>query len=364
MRGKNIMKYLIYPFYDECSSLIELLGYKEENAEFEYVVYPMAWTKKVNIPVGISGSCDYEECLNFVKGVIIADISKYPYLYQDIIKKIHIALDNGCAVKCCAKLEEEDRKEFENLSEQFFYYQEDPRKIQDVKNNGNPYQIQDCVVVGVGNLLQEMDSLEEVSHLYKKLSKEGYKISVITSNRNGMIMGYNLFPEEILQDAYDTQVLELNRYFNKVQEEDHADILLVQIDGGMLKYSNICYGDFGVKSYIVSQALAIDYFLLVSPVVDMTQENYQELSTIFKHRFGYNIDAVLFENLYIDLEESDSEEKIIYRKIDEIEMQKIMERNYIPGSSDIIYGSNSDTKVYDLITENCIEKLSSDYRQI
>ena len=209
-----------------------------------------------------------------------------------------------------------------------------------------------------------MDSLSETSHLYKKLSEEGYKVSVITSNRNGTIMGYNLFPEEILQDAYDTQVLELNRYFNKVQEEDHADILLVQIDGGMLKYSNICYGDFGIKSYIVSQALAIDYFLLVSPVVDMTHENYQELSTIFKHRFGYNIDAVLFESLYIDLEESDSEEKIIYRKIDEIEMQKIMKENYIFETSNIMYGINSDMKVYDLITENCIEKLSSDYRQI
>lgn len=358
------MKYLIYPFYDECSSLIELIRDKEKNIKFEYAVYPRAWIKKVNIPAEILGSCDYEECLNLVNGVIITDISKYPYLYQDIIKKIHIALDNGCTVKCCAKLEEEDRKEFENLSERFFYYQEDFKKIQDVKNNGNPYQIQDCVVVGVGNLLQGMDSLEEVSHLYKKLSEEGYKVSVITSNRNGTIMGYNLFPEEILQDAYDTQVLELNRYFNKVQEEDHADILLVQIDGGMLKYSNICYGDFGVKSYIVSQALAIDYFLLVSPVVDMTQKNYQELSTIFKHRFGYNIDAVLLKNLYIDLEESDSEEKIIYRKIDKIEMQKIMEGNYISESPDIMYGVNFDTKAYDLITENCIKKLSSYYRQI
>lgn len=358
------MKYLIYPFYDECSSLIELIRDKEKNIKFEYAVHPRAWIKKVDIPAEILGSCDYEECLNLVKGVIITDISKYPYLYQDIIKKIHIALNNGCTVRCCAKLEEEDRKEFENLSERFFYYQEDFKKIQDVKNNGNPYQIQDCVVVGVGNLLQGMDSLEEVSHLYKKLSEKGYKVSVITGNRNGTIMGFNLFPEEILKDAYDTQVLELNRYFNKVQEEDHADILLVQIDGGMLKYSNICYGDFGVKSYIVSQALAIDYFLLVSPVVDMTQENYQELSTIFKYRFGYNIDAVLLKNLYIDLEESDSEEKIIYRKIDEIEMQKIMEGNYISESPDIMYGINFDTKVYDLITENCIEKLSSDYRQI
>lgn len=364
MRGKNTMKYLIYPFYDECSSLIELMRYKEENVSVEYVVYPRAWIKKVNIPAGIVESCDYEEYLNFVKGVIITDISKYPYLYKDIIKKIHIALNNGCTVKCCAKLEEEDRKEFENLSERFFYYQEDLKKIQNVKNNGNPYQIQDCVVVGVGNLLHGMDSLEEISHLYKKLYEEGYKVSVITSNRNGMIMGYNLFPEEILQDTYDTQVLKLNRYFNKIQEKSHADILLIQIDGGMLKYSNICYGDFGVRSYIVSQALAIDYFLLVSPVVDMIQENYQELSTMFKYRFGYNIDAVLFENLYIDIEESDSEEKIIYRKIDETEMRKIMEKNYIPGSSDIIYGINSDMKVYDLITENCIEKLSSDYRQI
>lgn len=358
------MKYLIYPFYDECSSLIELIKNEKQNIEIEYVVSPKSWIKKVNIPEVVIGSCNYEECLDCVEGVIITDISKYPYLYQDIVKKIYVALNRGYAVKCCAKLEEKDQRNFESLSKRFLYYQDDSEKIQDIRKSGNPYQVQDCVVIGVGNLLQGMDSLSEIAYLYKKLSEEGYKVSVITSNRNGKIIGYNLFPEEIWQVSHDIQVLELNRYFNKVQEENHADILLVQIDGGMLKYSNICYGDFGIKSYIVSQALAIDYFLLVSPMVDMTQENYKELSTIFRYRFGYDIDVILFKNLYIDLEESDSEEKIIYRKIDEAEMEEIIEKNYVLKSSDIMYENASDIKVYDSIIEKCIKKLSSDYRQI
>ena len=131
----------------------------------------------------------------------------------------------------------------------------------------------------------------------------------------------------------------------------------------MLKYSNLCAEDYGVKAFITSQALTIDYFILISPIDDLDNDTYKTMSKTFAYRFGFPIDAVGIVDKIINTSDSNEEEKIVYEKADLQDVNAFVDRLNSSKKHRIQYFNVFDSSAYDTLVGLSIDALSNDRRE-
>ena len=171
-----------------------------------------------------------------------------------------------------------------------------------------------------------------------------------------------LFPDNIfkLGNDYGDKIIEINNYVNNVQMKTNADIIIVHFPGEMMKYSDECVDDFGVKSFILAQALSVDYFVLNVEIGSYTYTSFNEMSTAFMYRFGFCIDAVFVANKEVDVSNSLEDEKIhfIRRSWDEVDEYV----SYLKNNCSFVYSIYDDNS-YTNVVEKCIDELSGNIEE-
>ena len=347
------MAYLVYPYSNDFIPLVR------DTSQIEYqiksVVFPKGWKKNIHVPKGIQGSTDFFEALHNVEGVIFTDINCWPYLYKDVVNKIKFVLDLGLKVVCCAELKEVELLKFAVYSN--FRYYKNATLFHGLKRT--PYQIQDCPVLCVGNLFRGMKNSEVVFEISEQLKRKGYTVlTVMPNDRNYFLAGYEIFTDEFYDSiSLEEYVITYNNYINSLQAARSADIIVIGMPDGMIKYSDVCPGGYGIKNYILSQAISIDYFILNTPLDVIEVEGLNLLSDAFKFKYGFEIDSIIFSRLYVDAAASNEEEKLVFQFADEKAVFNSIDLYRGEDDKHGYYDIN-DLSSYETIVNKCIEKLS------
>jgi len=124
-----------------------------------------------------------------------------------------------------------------------------------------------------------------------------------------------------------------------------------------MKCTDMCHGGFCVKSFMLSQAISVDYFILNAPSMEpeaFSPERFSELSKIFEYKYGFAIDHICIDDKIVDDFSSMEEEDIVYQYIDKSDLQKLVSM-----INDKKCSSCYDDASYNLIVQDCINKLST-----
>lgn len=302
------MNYIIYPYDDDFLPILRKIPSYRKYITISEVVYPRAWEKRINrLGDYIRTSSEYDYSIKQADGVIVIDTLYTSLMYSDILTKIKLTLELGKIVICLIEIKNRDL-EFFNKNVNFIY-------LATVVNitREKLFRRIDCPVIVIGNLLRKMDQSEIICNLDFLFRKHGYIVSSISPNRNVQLLGFNYFTDSHLSEKSlepDLVINDYNQYFNSLQEKSHCDIMLVQLFDGMMKYSDKCCEGYGVKSFLLSQALDVDYFILNIPFKSLEAENYGSFNNLFKYKFGYEIDKIAIEDISVD-ESASEEDKIV-----------------------------------------------------
>lgn len=356
------MNYLLYPYSDNLSSVVDNISFYSEDINITERVSPIAW--KRNIDTKTEVSFDFRGSIEDVDGVIIADTPENKFMYQDLLKKIATSLTSKKHVICCTELQNKDLEELSSVAQSNGVMFKYTITKMEAKRDFGVFQRQDCIVVAVGGMLDELDSLATMTNLVYRYRNLGYRVTAVSNNKNTALFDFVPFPSSILNSdlPHEEIIKELNTFYNELQLLHQPDIIITQIPNGMIKYSNICAENFGVKAYMLSQALSVDYFVLNSPIDDFDDASFDLMSTTFKYRFGFKIDAVGIVNRYINFSDSNEEEKVVYEKAKSSEVKEFV--NFLNSTPErkILFFDAQDTSEYEMLVKESIDTLTNEAR--
>lgn len=356
------MNYLIYPYSDNLSSVVDNISFYSEDINITKRVLPIAW--KRNIDANIEVSFDFRETVECVDGVIIADTPENKFMYQDLLKKISLSLTSKKHVICCTELQNKDVEEFVSVAQSNSVMFKYTITQLEAKRDFGVFQRQDCIVIAVGGMLNDLDSLCVMSNLVYRYRELGYRVTAISNNKNTALFNFVPFPTSILDGnlPHEQIIKELNAFYNNLQFLYQPDIILTEIPNGMIKYSNICAENFGVKAYMLSQAISVDYFILNSPIEDFDFNSYEVMSKTFEYRFGYKIDAVAVINRCTNFSDSNEEEKVVYEKVKSLEVKEYVDFLNSSNNSNILFFDAQNIDEYKILIKKSIDVLSDGER--
>lgn len=319
-------KVAIYPYSEQMYEYLVLL--KGEN--ITHICTPKAWNRRIAHELkNVVFTNNFDDVIAQVTKVIFCDSKKIDFLYEDVVEKIKDTLLKNIAVECLVCLKQADlediRRVGENAGTSFIYYPEREKAGTWLKND---IYSSTCPIIALGTLVSNLDTGSMLLSVAKAFNEKGYRTLTFTNDNNGLLVGLNCFPRFLFENnelSVVEQIKQINRYINYYIELYKPDIVLIPLEYGLLKLNDEVPDNFGVYTYMISQAVSIDSFVLQAPIDILgSSEQIEELSNVCKFRFGFEINNVCFDNKCIDF--SNSIEN------DEIEMITVKDehvKNYI-----------------------------------
>lgn len=353
------MNCLLYPYFKELSAVVDDISHFNDDIIITELVAPIAWKK--NIDKHRNVTFDFISALNEVDGVIIADTPNNQFMYNDLIAKMKAAILNRKKIICCTTLQEIDLAMLKNEAKEYdakFYY------MVPVTNKSYKPCIfcpQDSIIIAIGNMFSELNSIPIMLNLVRRYEKLGYHVTAVSNNMNTTLCDFVQFPTELLHStlSHEKIIKQLNSFYNELQLLYQPDIIITQIPYGMMKYSDICTEDFGVKAYMIFQAISVDFFILNSPVDNLNISAFKAMSEVFRYRFGFDIDCVGIVDKCVNSADSDEEEHIIYDDIADIEVDEFVHFLSVKSGKQIYCFNIKDKNSYEHVVNYSIKKLST-----
>lgn len=357
------MKCLVYPYSDNMYAAVSNIDFFSPNLEITALIYPKAWEKLIfhrEFPNNAELSSDFNKYLNETEAVIISDVTNKKYMYKDILKKIELSLSMKKKIMCCTRLDEETTvrlKEKYSDSELIILY--DDAAGFNYESYG--HKKQNCVTIGSAPLYRGLDNLTAITYMARNFKELGYKVIVVSPDENGKLLGFYTFPHYVLNNNTDIEqkVEQLNTYFTKLEELTACDIMIVQFPDGLLKYSMDSIDSYGVKAYMMSCAVSVDYFVLTSLCSINQIEDYESIDKVVRKKFGFGIDSCALQPLKIDEEYTSEIRNISFTRNGLAESIKNSNDLITDNESNILFFLSDEAEAYKNVISHCIEKLSN-----
>jgi len=359
------MDCIVYPCSNDIMPFIECVNSMEDELRITKAVCTEICKRTIHDTYSCEIVTDFDAALNEVECAIIYDYVNIIYMYDDIIEKLTLALERGKCVLCYAALNPDDLESLKNLAEdhdtEFVYFGE--IKLPEITER--TYEKQECVVVGIGKLFDGINSDVIFCQIFKKFKAEGYNVIGISTSKNAEIMGCYTLPSSIFASVADEseKVLFLNSYICDIELRHCPDIILLQFPGGMSMLSEDMGEDFNIRSYTLSRAVSVDYFVLAIPVYVSAPENLTEYSIEYRYKYGFNIDAFAISNSEIDLNVTFVSNKVELQSTPDKDIESYQDECIEKCDKFIFCNVHSDDD-YDMLVQNCIETLSGNIEVI
>lgn len=205
-------------------------------------------------------------------------------------------------------------KELENkYSEQFIILEEKsitPRSFISNKRYGTI----DVPVVLIGGLVESSHTTEVLYALSEELQKQNICPALFTRHPIGKLFGFHTFQSIFINSSIseEQKILEINRFTSVVVRDENPDLILVEAPGAVMKFNEIDPNGFGILTYILTQALTIDFFICSVPLDLAVSPLLEALSQDYSVRLGTPIHAVQVSNIIVDSADMLQKHKLSY----------------------------------------------------
>lgn len=352
------MRALVYPFRAEYSYFVEALKSYRKDLEVTSVVIPKAYSKYCPIPDGLNIFSKFDDALPNVDCVIFLPIDNVNLLHEKaaitLAKGKKVIIGAAMPINLLNSLKEKARENNSSIE-----FQDNLYLTEFLRRRADIFTQQESVVIAVGTLTQGINTSKIVVKLREELSNRGYSVGVIgTSPELNALNIENLPLDEMIQTDLDDTIVQINRFVNLFQLKNRSNIIILQLPSeGLYRVSSDYSTCFGAKTYLLSQAIDIDYCIMVTPYMDMDGEVFSELSDISEKRYGFGYDALCFEHKVVDLQGTPGETEIRYYLTESEGVQDTVARLRNEDNIGRLYLDSSDDW-YGYVADNIIEQLS------
>lgn len=352
------MKLLIYPYSDEQECIVKCL-IDAWDIKDAVLITPFSIAPGTLDGFDIVIDCDFDRYIEDCDTVLFLSCDTRQ-LHNDVIHKLQ-NLETSTA-KRIISAEQIDEREVGSA----LYRRLELRCLPDAYNtarvrSGPEIQQPESIIIGTAGLVNGINSFPVIYHLNDAFSKRGYKVVSVSKDRNAGLFGFVSFPQMIFEDkelSLEEKVVAANSFVGMLEEQSSPDIILIDFPEGLMRYSDEMTDCFGIRSFILSQAVNFDYFVTILSSDDLeniSDDFLNELQNILKYRFGLPMDELVVSDQTVDEFTTKEEEKISFNKICETGMNQLFAAK--SNSSDHLYNLQ-DAHAYESIADKCIDLLS------
>lgn len=165
-------------------------------------------------------------------------------------------------------------------------------------------------VILIGGLLGESDSSEVLLALTNKMRNDGMRPMVIGKNSICEFFGFHSlnYIFEQTEKLEVEKIMEINSYVYTHEKNELPDVILIEAPDAVMRFDDIVSNGFGIRTYMLCQAVQPDYFICCVPVDLAISDFIENISVDFSHRLGIPINAVHVSNIAFDLSMLDMQE--------------------------------------------------------
>ena len=249
-------------------------------------------------------------------------------------------------------------KELANFNNTSIEYQDKTEITEYLKNRSDIFTQQESVVIGIGSLTQGISTSKIAVKLCNELSNRGYSVSIIGTSPELAALNIDILPlDEMIQTDLDDTIVQINRFANLFQLRNRPNIVILQLPNeGLYRVSSDYSTCFGAKTFLVSQAIDIDYCVMVTPYMDMDADVFSELSDISEKRYGFRYDALCFAHRIVDMQWAAGETELRYYLAESKGVKETVSRLRKEDASRIYIDSADEW--YSCVADDIIEQLS------
>ena len=158
--------------------------------------------------------------------------------------------------------------------------------------------------------------------------------------------------EMCIRDRYSSEqaTFMLNKYIRNIVEKENPDVLVIELNDGMLRYNEELMNTFGIYNYMISEAVKPDYNIVILSSQELDNDFLANLDKYSSRKFDAPIDAIHVTNA-IKINSGDFAYNFI-GMIANISSDKLF-NDYDISSSSILIGSFEN----DIYVSNVIDKM-------
>lgn len=268
---------------------------------------------------------------------------KNPLFYQDIVK--HFA-NNGKEILLTKKLaqfinikEEDGYKILGNKTTQLGYI--------DYKKGLREIDVPVITVYGTGNMTNKFEIQLAIRKFF---TQKGYKVSQWGTKDYSSLFGFPDLPEFITGNAsLEDRILYLNHYIYNAVEREKPDIIIIGAPGGIMKYNQYIFNNFGEHAFIIANAVRADIAVL-SLYFNYYKLDYFDMMNNYC-RYGLNSDVQYFNISNCKTTFNNEKKELNYLT---------MNSSFVMEKIDEEVKQNKDFSVFNVFEENTINLICSD----
>ncbi len=219
------------------------------------------------------------------------------------------------------------------------------RHFDDVGDRYKPISIP---ILLVGGLVQQCDTLEVVLSLREAFCTHGHRASCITGSNMGLLVGMHSYAHlfgEMTSLSEEEKALRLNEMARTVILNERPELLIIEAPDAIMKYNNIAPNGFGLRTYLMSQALDPDLLICCLPI-DLVDESFlNAISQDCLNRYGCPIGAVHVSNVLIDSLRTVQDHQVTCTHTDLSAVQEVLRQT----------AGNISVPVYDVVSDGAEE---------
>lgn len=329
-------KILIYPYSRDSYALVSFLRSKGHGKENVFLV--ASGSKGItgrdagecfNLPpLDITIKNDFRSYMEKADVVFVVESRYNEALITKLKLYIRESLQKEKMVICCSVFEEDFLASLaeETCLGQFVYIPAKRRVvIGDMHDQAENFYRTKAPVVLVGEMIGGLENYDIVEKLTRCFRERGYRVSAVGDKNYSELIEINRLPDMVtaLGFSEDAKINLLNMFIRKIEKKEKPDIIILQLPGAIMKYSNKLTESFGIVPFLLSQAVEADYMLLCVPYGMMSIEFYERLKSICLYRFNVELCGICMSNSMLDLQDSDN---VSRRSFVNVSQEKVNEK--------------------------------------
>lgn len=311
------MKTLVYPFDRQFLPIVRH-GMHPNELEFCFFVSPNGWgyndkdigTLDLAGELGLTISRDFDASLDRTECALFVPSDKNLDHEKSIFPRVLQAIGSGKHIHCAIELSSMEyetlREACEKQNKNFVYYSSnlDHYLVEDYvsKNKFTSLVEIDVPVIMVMGVMEQVSKFETQLCLHNYMSGLGYKVSHVTSRSYGSITGAHSAPNFLFNSSFSEteKILAFNHYVKHIEYNEHPDLIIIGVPGGIIPVDNKIYNGFGMTAFEITQAVTPDATIVCVPFDKYNREYFQRLDTLLQIRFSSLNNSYLVDNIIFD----------------------------------------------------------------
>ena len=172
----------------------------------------------------------------------------------------------------------------------------------------------DIPTIYVGGLLNDSNTYEVIVGIVLALRKKGIKVVAVANEETSEVFGIYSMPKEFFDDTYspDDKIKNMKRYLHLISRNSGAEILIVQIPGALMEYSEVLTSGYGIIPYLFSKILIPELFYFTLPYELVEKDSLNKIVEYLNKKYDFETQGIFPTNQIVDGTESFYEENLVF----------------------------------------------------